>query len=138
MAQLRLGLSGLREQDAEVLQVTHSTLDEARRYTRFVTFAFPYLCDPDRAVHERYGLPLAPITVADAARSTAAAATDLVLRGERTPLPLAFFARYRLHDSPQAVFVIDRHGMVGAAYRLAPNAPLPTPAMLVEALRGMA
>ena len=58
MAQLRRGLPEIRAQGGEVVQVTHTTVDEARRYARFYAFDFPYLCDPGRVVHDRYGLAL--------------------------------------------------------------------------------
>jgi peroxiredoxin len=134
MAQLRLGYAQIQKYDAEIVQITHNTLEEARRYGRFYTFDFPYLCDPDRVVHERYGLPLDAAHVGEIARSMTTAATDLVLRGERTPLPVPFMTRYGFKDSPQAVFVIDRRGIVRSVHRLGPNAGLPTTATLAKEL----
>jgi peroxiredoxin len=134
MAQLRLGYPDLQKHDAEIVQVTHNTMDEARRYGRFYKFDFPYLCDPDRVVHERYGLPLEAAHVGDIARSLTTAATDLVLHGERTPLPVPFAMRYGMKDSPQAVFVIDRQGIVRNVHRLTSNAGLPTTTTLAKEL----
>ena len=134
MAQLRLGYPDLQKHDAEIVQVTHNTMDEARRYGRFYKFDFPYLCDPDRVVHERYGLPLEAAHVGEIARSMTTAATDLLLRGERTPLPVPFVTRYGFKDSPQAVFVIDRHGIVRSIHQLGANAGLPTTASLAKEL----
>jgi peroxiredoxin len=134
MAQLRLGLPDLAKHDADILQVTHNTVDEARRYGKFYRFDFPYLCDPERIVHERYGLALESAAPTEVARSLATAASDLLLRGERTPLPISFAMRYQGKDSPQAVFVIDRPGIVRAVHRMGPNAGLPTIAALVKDL----
>ena len=137
MAQLRRGLPEIHAQDGEVLQVTHNTVDESRRYARFYTYDFPYLCDPDRAVHERYGLPLETASPLQVVRSTATAAADLVFRGERTPLPAPYVLRYRGKESPQAVFVIDRCGIVRAVHRASPNADIPPAATLVKNLAGI-
>lgn len=137
MAQLRLGLPELTKHDAELLQVTHNTVDEARRYGKFYRFDFPYLCDPDRAVHDRYGLALEAAAPAEVVRSMATAASDLLLRGERTPLPIPFAMRYGAKDSPQAVFVVDRQGIVRAVHRMGPNAGLPTVQTLIKDLAGI-
>lgn len=134
MAQLRLGYPEIQRQDADVVQVTHNTVDEARRYAKFFRFDFPYLCDPDRAVHERYGLELEPAPITNGLRATAAAVTDFVRHGERTPSPIPFFARNGMKDSPQAVFVIDRQGIVRAVHRLGPDDVLPTAATLARDL----
>jgi peroxiredoxin len=134
MAQLRLGYPEIQKHDADIVQVTHNTIDEARRYGRFYKFDFPYLCDPDRVVHDRYGLPLEAARVGEIMRSMTTAATDLLLHGERTPLPVPFAARYGMKDSPQAVFVIDRQGIIRNVHRLSPNAGLPTTATLAKEL----
>jgi hypothetical protein len=134
MAQLRLGYRDIQQQDAEIVQITHNTIDEARRYGRFYKFEFPYLCDPDRVVHERYGLALQMAHPVDMARSMAAATTDLVRHGERTPSPIPFAMRHPMKDSPQAVFVIDRHGIIRAVHRMSPNAGIPTSATLAKEL----
>jgi peroxiredoxin len=134
MAQLRRGLAEIRAHAGEVLQVTHNTVDEARRYARFYTYDFPYLCDPDRVVHERYGLAMERGSPVEAVRSAATAAADFVLRGEKTASPLSFAMRYRGKESPQGVFVIDRQGIVRAVYRASPNADIPPAATLVKDL----
>lgn len=134
MAQLRLGLPDLDRHEADLVQVTHNTVDEARRYAKFYRFDFPYLCDPDRTVHERYGLALESAAPVEIVRSMATAATDLIVRGERTPLPIPFAMRYPGKDAPQAVFVVDRPGIVRAVHRMGPNAGLPTVATLVKDL----
>src|SRR5262245_24955177 len=50
MAQLRLGYPEVQAHDAEILQITCSTPDEARLYFQQYQLAFPYLCDPERTV----------------------------------------------------------------------------------------
>ena len=137
MAQLRLGYPEIQQQDADIVQITHNTLDEARRYAKFYRFDFPYLCDADRAVHERYGLPLEAAHAGEIVRSMTTAATDLIVHGERTPLPVPFVMRYGAKDSPQAVFVIDRNGIVRSVHRLSPNAGLPTAATLARELQAI-
>src|SRR5918996_5694575 len=132
MAQLRLGYPEIVRSGAEVLQITHNTAAEAQRYFRHYPLTFPYLCDADRAVHEAYGLRLQSAHPLDPLKSTAAAVFDLVRHGERTPLPLPFIARYGTKDSPQAVIVVDRDGIVRHTSRSGPNADLPSNAEIVR------
>jgi putative peptide zinc metalloprotease protein len=138
MAQLRLAYPEIERRGAEVLQVTHNTPEEAARYARWYPIAFPYLCDSERIVHERYGLALEPTSPLAAVRSFAAATGDLVLRGERTASPVPFLVRYGGRDSPQAMFVIDRDGIVRAAFTMGPIDRLPAAADLLRALDALA
>jgi len=118
MAQLRQGYPEIQRSGVEVLQITHNTPAEAERYFRYHSVPYPYLCDPDRAVHEAYGLPLRSIGPLDPLKATAAAALDFVRRGERTEPPFPFFARYGLtKDSPQAVLSWIGRGSCGARSR---------------------
>ena len=135
MAQLALRYPEIQALQAEVLQITHNTIDEARRYIRHYPMKFPYLCDADRAVHARYGVELGPINLAGFMASTAVAFTDLVTRGERTPQPIPYIQRYRGKDTMQAVFILDRDGIVRAEHRLGPNDALPSAGELVGELR---
>jgi peroxiredoxin len=137
MAQLRLGYPEIQRSGAEVLQITHNTTAEAGRYFRHYPIAFPYLCDPDRAVHEAYGLSLATASVRDVVSSLVTSATDLVRTGERTALPLPFAMRYGYKDSPQAVILVDREGIVRHVVQAGPNADLPSNAEIVRRLAGM-
>src|SRR5512138_2826592 len=98
MAQLRLGYPVIQRRGAEVLQITHNTTAEAQRYFKHYPIAFPYLCDPDRVVHEAYGLPLVAASARSVVASIAAAAGDLVSTGETTPLPVPFAMRYGYKD----------------------------------------
>ena len=137
MAQLRLGYPDIQRHEAEVLQVTHNTAVEAGRYFKHYPITFPYLCDADRAVHEAYGLPLRMPGPLEPLRSTAAAAFDLVRHGERTPSPVAFLLRNRLLDSPQAVVIVDRAGVVRHVVQSGPNAELPSNADIVRRLESI-
>ena len=137
MAQLRLGYPEIQRSGGEVLQVTHNTAAEAALYLKHYPITFPYLCDADRAVHEAYGLPLQSSAPLDSVKSTAAAVYDLVRHGERTPNPVPFLVRNRMKDSPQAVVLVDRDGIVRHAVQGGPNAELPSNADLVRRLQSM-
>src|SRR5262245_51399955 len=108
MAQLRLGYPEIERSGAEVLQITHNTAVEAQRYFKHYPIAFPYLCDPERRVHEAYGLALETASAKNVAASMATSVGDLVRHGEKTALPLPFMMRYGYKDSPQAVVIVDR------------------------------
>src|SRR5438105_2112753 len=122
MAQLRLGYPEIERSGAEVLQITHNTSAEAERYFKHFPIAFPYLCDPDRAVHEAYGLALETASAKNVIASATAAAGDFLRRGEKTALPIPFAMRYGYKDSPQAVVFIDREGVVRHVVQAGPNA----------------
>ena len=135
MAQLALRYPEIQALGAEVLQVTHNTLDEARGYLKHYPIKFPYLCDAERTAHEKYGVELPGVSLGGFLASGAAVVTDFVLKGEKTPPPIPFIKRYAGKDADQAVFVLDRDGVVRAEHRLAPNAPLPTAADLIGELQ---
>jgi alkyl hydroperoxide reductase subunit AhpC len=137
MAQLRRDYPEILKRNAEILQITHNTPEEGRRYAAHYELGFPYLCDADRAVHERYGMRMITLTAAEGlvalVSSATAAATDLVVHGEATPSPLAFFQRHDFKDAPQAVFVVDSTGIIRAVHVAGPRAALPpTPLLLKE------
>jgi peroxiredoxin len=134
MAQLGLRYPEIQAMQAEILQVTHNTLEEARGYLKHYPMKFPYLCDADRAAHERYGVEMIGMNPGGFLASSGAVIADLVLKGETTPLPIPYIRRYVGKDTNQAVFVLDREGIVRAEYRLGPNAPLPSAAELVKEL----
>jgi alkyl hydroperoxide reductase subunit AhpC len=134
MAQLRLGYPEIARSGAEVLQITHNTAEEAQRYFKHYPIAFPYLCDPGRVVHEAYGLTLQTASVKNVTASAMTTVSDLLRRGEKTPLPLPFVMRYGYKDSPQAVVIVDRDGIVRHVVQAGPNAELPSNA---EILRGL-
>jgi peroxiredoxin len=137
MAQLGMRYEEIRALDAEILQVTHNTADEARIYFKSYPIKFPYLCDAERVAHDRYAVALVGKNVGGMLASTAAAAADFVLRGERTPLPVPFVKRYSGNDAAQAVFILDRDGIVRVERRLGPNAPLPAASELLRELAAL-
>jgi alkyl hydroperoxide reductase subunit AhpC len=137
MAQLRLGYPEIEQRGAEILQITHNTAAEAERYLKHYPMTFPYLCDPDRAAHEAYGLMLQASRPLDPLKSTATAVLDFVSRGERTPLPLPFIARYGGKDSPQAVLIVDREGIVRYVVQSGPNTELPSNAEILRRLEAI-
>lgn len=137
MTQLGLRYDEIRALDAEILQITHNTIDEARRYLKHYPMAFPYLCDPERIAHDRYGVALEGINVRGFLASGAAVATDFLLRCESTPLPTPYFKRYAGKDTTQAVFILDRDGLVRSVHRLTPNASLPTVSELIGELQSL-
>jgi peroxiredoxin len=134
MAQLGLRYPEIQAMQAEVLQVTHNTLEEARGYLKHYPMKFPYLCDAGRAAHDKYGVEQLGFNLGGNAASVAAVVVDLVTKGETTPPPISYFQRYAGKDSAQAVFILDRDGVVRAEHRLGPNAPLPSAAELVKEL----
>ena len=136
MAQLRLGYDAIVRRDAEILQLTHNTAEEARRYRRHFAMAFPYLADADRAVHERYGIPFHDAVVDNlkaVVQSTIANSVDVV-RGERVASPLPHALRYGIKNSEQAVFVLDRDAVVRAIHTAGTNGSIPTVAQLARDL----
>jgi hypothetical protein len=134
MAQLRLGYPEIQRSGAEVLQITHNTAAEAQRYFKHFPIAFPYLCDPDRAVHERYGIDLEPGQLGSVVASVTTAVVDFVRKGERTASAAPFAARYGWKDSPQAVVFVDREGIVRHVVQAGPNADLPSNAEILRRL----
>jgi hypothetical protein len=134
MAQLRLGYPEITCSGAEVLQITHNTAVEAQRYFKHYPIAFPYLCDPERTVHDAYGLGLESASLKEVVKSSLTAASDLVRHGEKTPLPVPFMMRYGYKDSPQAVVFVDSHGVVGHVIQAGPNAELPSNAEILRRL----
>ena len=138
MAQLRQGYPEIQENNAEILQVTHSTPREAQLYHRKFQLTFPYLCDAERVVHELYGIRMVQPDLVGGIGSfvacSAAAASDLVLRGEKTASPAPFFKRYGFKDSPQAIFIIDRNGIVRSVYTSGPIGSIRFNADLVREL----
>ena len=134
MAQLRLGYPEITRSGAEVLQITHNTAAEAQRYFKHYPIAFPYLCDPERTVHEAYGLALETASPKSLVASMTTAAGDFMRRGEKTPLPIPFIVRYGYKDSPQAVVIVDREGIVRHVVQAGPNAELPSNAEILRRL----
>lgn len=117
MSQLRLSYREIQERNAEILQVTYSTPEEAQLYFRQYQLSFPYLCDPERSVFPLYGIRIVQFgighVVANAVAGTAAALSDRLFRGEKTASPRPYMKRYGPTDmEQQAVFLIDKAGVI--------------------------
>ena len=54
--------------------------------------------------------------------------------GEKTALPIPFMVRYGYKDSPQAVVIVDREGIVRHLVQAGPNAELPSNAEILRRL----
>lgn len=116
MAQLHLGYKEIQEREAEILEVTYSTPEEARLYFQQYQLLFPYLCDPKWAVFQLYGLSTIRKGVgalaATIAVSIATEMSDRLFRGERSASPAPYIKRYGSTDMEQAVFIIDKSGII--------------------------
>ncbi|MBI3989169.1 MAG: redoxin domain-containing protein, partial [candidate division NC10 bacterium] len=128
----------IQKRSAEILQVTHNTAEEARLYFQQYQLTFPYLCDADRAVHRLYGVPMAQKglvgVVRDFVACSAAEASDRLLRGEKSASPLPHLKRYGFNDPEQAVFIVDRDGIICYVHTTGPIGALPSTADLLRQL----
>lgn len=137
MARLSQAYAQFLALDAEILQITHNTREEANVYFRNYHLATPYLCDADRRVHLAYGIELERLSLGAAAEnwvtSSAMVAHDLVLHGEKSPPP---FPALRLGRSqpPQLVVAVDCAGVVRHVWSIGPFDTLPTVAELLSVL----
>lgn len=143
MARLSQGYAEIQARNAEVLQITHNTIEEAEIYFRNYRLAMPYLCDADRAVHLRYGVPLErqPIgaVVERTARQVAMVTGDLLLHGEKSPSPVAPILRMGpRHQPPQLVVIVDREGVVRHVHPIGPFDALPSIGDLLAMLDALA
>ena len=139
MTQLRLGYRELQERNTEILQVTWSTQPEAQLYFRQYPLSFPYLCDADRAVYPLYGVSIVRVGIgeraAEIANGMVAMVSDRLFRGEKTALPMVPMKRYGLTDmEQQAVFLIDKTGVIRSVHTTGPLGGLPPTAEYVRQL----
>lgn len=139
MARLSQGYAEIQAREAEILQVTHNTVEEAEIYFRNYRLAMPYLCDADRAVHLRYGIPMERQSVAAVAdnvvRSCAMVTKDFVLHGEKSPSPVVPILRMGARNQPpQLVVLVDRDGIVRWVHPIGPFDALPSLADLLAQL----
>ena len=103
----------------------------------------PYLCDPDRAVHLRYGVPMERQSIGAVAdnvvKSCAMVTGDLLLRGEKSPVPVVPILRMGTRNQPpQLVVVVDRGGVVRRVHPIGPFDALPSREELVGMLDSLA
>ena len=139
MTQLRLGYRELQERNTEILQVTWSTQPEAQLYFRQYPLSFPYLCDAARAVYPLYGVSIVRVGIgeraAEIANGMVAMVSDRLFRGEKTALPMVPMKRYGLTDmEQQAVFLIDKTGVIRSVHTTGPLGGLPPTAEYVRQL----
>jgi peroxiredoxin len=139
MARLSQAYPQFKDCGAEILQITLSTLDEARLYFRNYQLATPYLCDPERQAHLRYGIELEQQAMGAVAANTLTSglmvAQDLLLHGEKSPWPVPLIMRMGARNqSPQLVLVVDRAGLVRHVQAIGPFDTLPTVAQLLPIL----
>ena len=138
MAQLRLRYPEIQKRDAEILQITHSAPEEARLYFQQYQLSFPYLCDPERAVHQLYGIPLIQPTLFGGIRAFTANMTaemsDRLLRGDKSASPAPYFKRHGFTDIEQAVFIVDKSGIIRYAYITGSIGAIPSNAALLSQL----
>ena len=139
MARLSQAYPQFQGCDAEILQVTLNTMDEANLYFRNYHLATPYLCDPDRQVHLRYGIALEQQAIgavaANVVTSCLMVTGDLLLHGQKSPSPVAPVMRMGARfQSPQLVVAADRAGVVRHVQSIGPFDALPTVAELLSVL----
>ena len=130
MAQLRLWYQEIQKRDAEVLQVTYSTPEEAQLYFRQYQLLFPYLCDPERAVYRLYGLSMVQTSLSQGIRGLVSGAaieiSDRLLRGEKSAPSSSYRERYGSSDMEQAIFIVDKSGIIRYAYTTGPIGAIPS------------
>ncbi|MBS0344508.1 MAG: redoxin domain-containing protein [Proteobacteria bacterium] len=140
MARLSQSYTDFVALDAEVLQITHNTQQEADTYFRNYHLATPYLCDADRQVHEAYGVGLEQQSLGAMAEnmltSSAMVAHDLLLHGEKSPLPTPALRMGSFQPS-QLVVAVDRAGLVRYVWSGGPFDALPTVAELLSLFQSM-
>jgi peroxiredoxin len=118
MSQLARGAPRFRSLDTEIVMVTPTPLSRAQFYARNFQLPFPYLCDPDYAVHETYGLAMRPHSLAWK--------TKFLLHAARIPQPENDFGPAKptlpelvrvLNDDDLGFFIVDKEGIVRATTR---------------------
>jgi peroxiredoxin len=114
MSQLARGYARLREAGAEVLQVTPTQPERARFYAKNFPIPFPYLCDPDYAVHRAWGLDVRSHSLAWYAKTfyTASKIPKPPPAEIGDPKTALREVPSLLQDSDMGFFVLDRHGVV--------------------------
>jgi peroxiredoxin len=139
MARLSQAYPQFQSSESEILQITHNTVDEASLYFRNYHLATPYLCDPDRQVHLRYGIPLEHQAIGAVVGNTVTSCLmvtgDLLLHGQKSPSPVSLIMRMGPRSqSGQMVVVVDRAGVIRHVQRIGPFDALPTVAELLSLL----
>ena len=141
MSQLKRAHARIKDAGGEILEVTGSAPARAQLYARQFALPFPYLCDPDRRVHEAWGLVKRPHGLGYYAKT--------FVKGMQREPPPSDFGKVTpalsefpslLADEDMGLFIIDRGGTVryvlaGAYFNEAGPRGLPGPDELVRELQ---
>lgn len=122
---MRLSYQEFKKKETEILQITPSTAQEAQLYFRQYPLDFPYLCDPERAVYNLYGIPIVQSNAKILFTSIAAKVQDRLLRGEKTPSPVPYMKRYGSTIPEQALLIVDKLGIIRYIHTTGPIGGLP-------------
>ena len=135
MAQLGQVYDRFRAADAEIVQLGPNALKAARAYFQSQPPRFPFLCDPSKQIFTRYGLR--DIGALEAGKNTLISFSFAYTHGDGLNTTRAsaldaftdnFIGRMRHHALSaiqQAMFVVDRDGIVRYARVLRPLDTLP-------------
>ena len=113
MSQIARAYSRIKEHNAEVLEVTNSTLARGQLYARQFKLPFPYLCDPERRVRQTWGIAKRPHGPGYYVKT--------LVTGMRTAPPPNDFGAFKpkldelpslLADEDMGFFIVDRAGIV--------------------------
>jgi len=142
MSQLARGYPEFQTLQAEILEVTTTTLERARVYAQSFRIPFPYLCDPDYRVRRTYGLQVRSQSLATAAKKLYAGLT--------TPPPPSDFGKVQpsmgeipklVADDDMGFFILDKDSIVryalSGAY-VTPGGPrgIPSNEEVIRELKG--
>jgi peroxiredoxin len=131
MSQLARAHADFVARDAEILEITNSTVDRARVYAQKFGLRFPYLCDPDYSVRRAWGLGVRSHGPAYYAKmfymGMTAPKVETEYAGE--PAKLTEIPKL-LADDDMGFFIVDKAGVVryalGGPY-VTPSGPRPIP-----------
>lgn len=113
MSQLARAYPRIREQRAEILEVTNTPPARAQAYARQFALPFPYLCDPEYRVYREWGL--------DKRAHGAGYYVKTFLAGMKMERPPSDFGDVKptlreipgmLADDDMGFFIVDRAGVV--------------------------
>jgi peroxiredoxin len=113
MTQISRAYSDVQKLGGEILEVTVSPVRRARIYAEKFRLPFPYLCDPDYEVRQKWG-------VASRSHGVGHYVTALV-KGLTTPAPANDFGTFAppldelpriLSDDDMGFFIVDKQGIV--------------------------
>jgi peroxiredoxin len=113
MTQISRAYPEVQKLDAEVLEITVSPVRRARIYAEKFRLPFPYLCDPDYEVRQKWG-------IASRAHGVGHYVTKLV-KGLTSAIPENDFGTFAppldelrriLNDDDMGFFIVDKEGIV--------------------------